>query len=73
MATPDPAERMLRYFAFDHLPVRLQEASAPFHSLAQHLVDTLPPGPEKTAGMRKLLEAKDCAVRTALDTPEYES
>lgn len=61
---------LLRYFAYDHLPVRLQQISRPFGLLAEMLADDLPPGPEVTAGIRKLLEAKDCAVRAALDLPE---
>ena len=57
---------ILRYFEFQHLPPKLQEVSRPFAHLAARMVDTLPPGPEVTAGLRKLLEAKDCAVRAAL-------
>jgi hypothetical protein len=30
--------------------------------------ETLPDGPEKSAGMRKLLEAKDCFVRAFIVT-----
>lgn len=59
--------QILRYFTWEHLPERLQEVSAPFQVLATHMADTLPSGPELTAGLRKLLEAKDCAVRAALD------
>ncbi|MFF2650613.1 hypothetical protein [Streptomyces sp. NPDC058045] len=58
---------VLRYFAYDHLPPHLAEVSAPFHGLAHELVAGLPDGPELTAGLRKLLEAKDCMVRAALD------
>jgi hypothetical protein len=43
--------------------------SRPFGELAERMADTLPSGPELTAGLRKLLEAKDCAVRAALDLP----
>ncbi|MEU1805830.1 hypothetical protein [Streptomyces sp. NPDC019937] len=57
-----------RYFDFEHLPAGLQTVSRLFHDLAQELLDLLPDGPELTAGLRKLLEAKDCAVRAALDT-----
>jgi ferritin-like protein len=39
----------------------------PFQDVAQWLAATLPQGPELSAGLRKLLEAKDCAVRAALD------
>lgn len=34
------------------------------------MVDTLPAGAETTAALRKLLESKDCAVRSALDIPK---
>jgi hypothetical protein len=67
---PDPpadrAEPMLQFFEFKHLPADLQTVSAPFHDLAIELVDTLPRNPERTVALRKLLEAKDCAVRAAL-------
>lgn len=58
---------LLRYFEYDHLPERLQEFSAPFAELANESVAHLPDGPELTAGLRKLLEAKDCIVRAAVD------
>jgi hypothetical protein len=61
---------LLRYFKWDHLRPNLQAISRPFAVLAANMVDTLPPGPEVTAGLRKLLEAKDCMVRAALDLPE---
>lgn len=61
-----PQDRMMQFFAYTHLPTHLQEISKPFGDLAQHIVDTLPSNPERTAGLRKLLEAKDCAVRAKL-------
>ena len=57
----------IKYFAFAHLPAHLQEVSKPIGELAQKLESELPDGPEKSAGMRKLLEAKDCFVRSAMD------
>lgn len=60
-------EHLLRYFEWSHLPERLQGFSAPFAELAREIVDSLPDGPELTAGLRKLLEAKDCIVRAAVD------
>jgi hypothetical protein len=57
---------ILRYFAFEHLPPDLQEVSRPIGELAAQMADTLPPGAELTAGLRKLLEAKDCFVRARL-------
>ena len=59
-------DRMLQFFAYDHLPELLQEVSKPFHTLAYGLVDILPSNPERTVALRKLLEAKDCAVRALL-------
>jgi hypothetical protein len=56
-----------RYFVFEHLPVHLQEVSKPLAELAKLMNESLPDGPEKSTGMRKLLEAKDCFVRAALD------
>lgn len=58
---------ILKYFAYSQLPPHLQEVSKPFCELAHHLVSTLPAGPELSAGLRKLLEAKDCCVRAKLD------
>lgn len=60
----------IKYFAFAHLPPKLQAVSKPLGELAEKLEALLPDGPEKSAGMRKLLEAKDCFVRCALDMPE---
>jgi hypothetical protein len=57
---------MLQFFAFAHLPAHLQEVSRPFCELAYQIVDTLPSNPERTVALRKLLEAKDCAVRALL-------
>lgn len=56
----------MKYFDYDHLPERLQKVSKPISDLAKKMDDTLPPGPEKSAGLRKLLEAKDCLVRAIL-------
>lgn len=60
----------IKYFAFAHLPPKLQAVSKPLGELAEKLETLLPDGPEKSAGMRKLLEAKDCFVRCAIDMPE---
>ena len=56
----------IQFFQYEHLPYHLQEVSRPIGELAKLLENTLPDGPEKTAGMRKLLEAKDCFVRASL-------
>lgn len=57
----------IKYFAYEHLPEKLQAVSKPIGELAKQMEETLPDGPEKSAGMRKLLEAKDCFVRAALE------
>ena len=57
---------ILKYFEFDHLQDKLQQISGPVYDLALTIEELLPDGPEKSAGLRKLLEAKDCFVRAAL-------
>ena len=59
-------EYLLQFFAYSHLPEHLQAVSKPFGELAAQLVETLPRNPERTVALRKLLEAKDCAVRALL-------
>lgn len=59
-------ERLLEYFKFEHLPKKLQDISLPFYNIAYTMNKQLPAGPEKSAGLRKLLEAKDCMMRAAL-------
>ena len=61
-----PTERMLKFFAYDHLPEHLQAVSRHFADLAHHIEATLPAGPERTVSLRKLLEAKDAAVRAVI-------
>lgn len=57
---------VLKFFTFEHLPSRLQEASKPFCDLAHNLAKAAPDSPETTVALRKLLEAKDAAVRAIL-------
>lgn len=60
------AEPILQYFTYEHLREDLQPVSKPFCDLAMTIVDTLPRNPERTVALRKLLEAKDAAVRAAV-------
>lgn len=54
-------------FSYAHLPEgKLRDTSAFVSSLAETMVRQLPDGPELSAGLRKLLEAKDCFVRAAV-------
>jgi len=55
------------YFAWAHLPPHLKAVSEPVGELAVQMVLSLSDGPELTAGLRKLLEGKDCLVRARLD------
>ena len=57
----------MKYFDYEHLPEKLQKVSKPIGDVARQMNDTLPDSAEKTAGLRKLLEAKNCLVRAALD------
>ena len=59
-------QQICQYFGYKHLPAHLQPTSKPCHDLATAMLGELPDGPELTAGLRKLLEAKDCFVRAAL-------
>ena len=59
-------EPIMQFFAYEHLPPHLQDVSAPFGSLAKTIVEVLPRNPERTVALRKLLEAKDAAVRAKL-------
>lgn len=56
----------MKYFDYEHLPEKLQAVSKPIGDVARQMDEILPNGPEKSAGLRKLVEAKDCLVRAAL-------
>lgn len=59
---------LLRYFAYQHLPAHLQTISKPFHDLAHLMWRSASTSdadmPEMEMALRKLLEAKDAAVRS---------
>ncbi len=72
---------LLQFFEYKHLPPHLQIVSRPFCELANDLCGVMkveksaageatllsvPANPERTTALRKLLEAKDCAVRAVL-------
>ena len=58
--------KIMKYFEYKHLPEHLQKISAPLCEVAIEMNNTIENSAEKTAGLRKLLEAKDCLVRAAL-------
>jgi hypothetical protein len=57
---------MLQFFKYEHLRPELQETSEGFAEMARWIARSLPDNPERAAALRKLLEAKDCAVRAKL-------
>lgn len=59
-------EYLLQFFKSEHLPENLRSVSQPFGVLAFDLCKQLPKNPERTTALRKLLEAKDCAVRALI-------
>ena len=64
MAEPT-REKLMQFFDFEHLPKDMQEISRPFAILAREIHDKIyPDNIERNMCLRKLLEAKDCAVRS---------
>ena len=57
---------IMKYFKYDHLPPHLIIVSKRISEVAVYMDQSLPDGPEKSTGLRKLLEAKDCFVRANL-------
>lgn len=58
---------ILEFFKFSHLPDHLRTVSEPFAVLAALVAEGESKRPaEVAAALRKLLEAKDCAVRARL-------
>lgn len=71
---------ILQFFSYNHLPLHLQAVSKPFCDLAYAIVrgdnvpesgtvtlgNPLPCNSERAVALRKLLEAKDAAVRSLL-------
>lgn len=59
-------QHLLGFFRYDHLPPMLASTSKQFAVLAINMAASLPGNPETTVALRKLLEAKDCAVRSVV-------
>ncbi len=60
---------IMQYFAYAHLPAPLKNVSMVLAHTAKLLNEQLPDGPEKSTALRKMLEAKDCFVRSAIGAP----
>lgn len=64
-----PAKKqILHWFKYEHLPMNLQVTSKKFYELAWEEARSCE-GPEVTVALRKLLEAKDAAVRATIGNP----
>lgn len=63
-------QHFAHHFDHDHLPPHLAAVSAPFHDMAQHLVDQLPDNPELSSALRSLWDAKNSAVLVAAKNPD---
>lgn len=61
------ANRLMQFFQYEHLREPLRSTSEAVAKVAEQMDRELPDGAEKTAGLRKLLEAKDCFVRAHLE------
>ena len=59
-------EPIMQFFKYDHLPENLQIISRYFCELAEQVHEMLPRNPERSTALRKLLEAKDAAVRALI-------
>lgn len=62
----------MKHFNYAHLPAHLQAISRPFAELAYDMTTKMQDSEERKMMLRKLLEAKDCAVRAYLDFPKHE-
>lgn len=66
---PRPPHAILRWFrAGAHITGPLKDVSSRCEKLALEIDALVADSAEKSAGMRKLLEAKDCFVRAAIET-----
>ena len=64
--TEQLVDPIMTFFQYEHLPPKLQTISEPLCKLAFWIVESIPRNAERTVALRKLLEAKDAAVRAAL-------
>ncbi len=69
---PEESNVILELFGYENLPVKLAVIAVPFYKLAVDLDTFLPESEDKTDTLRKLLIARNAAVRTLfnLNLPE---
>jgi hypothetical protein len=63
-------QHFAHHFDHDHLPPHLAAVSAPFHDMAQDLIDRLPDNPELSSALRSMWDAKNSAVLIAAKSPD---
>ena len=67
MSKAHSTNTIMKYFKYAHLPLPLRVVSSEICEVAESMELLLPNSPEKSAGLRKLLEAKDCFVRASIE------
>lgn len=65
--------KIIRWFETGHLPQHLAIVAQEVGYVARWLDEKLPEGAEKSTALRKLLEAKDAAVRATIEKHETEA
>lgn len=63
-------ERMMKWLSYEHLPPELQWVVMNYNELGHTICTNIPPSPERTVALRKLVESKDCAVRAIIESME---
>jgi hypothetical protein len=58
---------ILRHFDYDYMSGPLRDIAEPFKVMAIELDKRLPECAEKSAGLRKLLEARECFIRAKME------
>ena len=68
-AMSESSDPIMQFFSYGHLSPHLQEISKPYCELAQWMMENLPRNAERTVALRRLLEAKEGAVRAFVFKP----
>lgn len=60
----DEDSKLIQLLRCDNLPEHLQHICKPFWDLATRIVQEIPTGTQRTLALLKLLESRDCVMRT---------
>jgi len=63
----DPLEPLMKHFEYDSLDKELADVAIVFLVAARSVCSNLRPGPERTVSLRKLIEARDAALRAKVN------